>query len=243
MNIARTSVLFAPLLFATILTGQNPPPIQVGGVRTTADLLRHHHIDLSKESLVSALKDPDPQVRYLAAEKLSEDNARDAVPAITQALEDETVPATRINIAFALALLGDETGVAALRTACDTSSLPGSLRAAMYLLNLHTNSCPNAILNMLESESTLESRTEALSILPSFRHLTDDQLQRALKLAIRSLDDPTPAVRLDAAVVLGSLGSSSVIPSLQRAVAKEQNKLVREQMENTIVALHQKREQ
>jgi HEAT repeat protein len=190
------------------------------------------------------LKSPDAQVRYLAAEKLAEDGVQEAVPSIAEALSTEEVPATRVNIAFALALLGDEKGVSSLKAACGDADVPGYLRirAARYLLDLHNEDCMNAVLGMLDSNADPDSQTQALSVLPSFQHVSQKDSQRIFDVVVRALEDPTPAVRITASVALGALGNPSALPYLQTAIANERDEVVRSQLESTVRDLRQRRE-
>ncbi|MGA7860160.1 MAG: hypothetical protein WCA11_19645, partial [Terracidiphilus sp.] len=58
--------------------------------RPLAEALRSHGVtDLSEKSLLAALKNSDPAVRSLAANKLAEDGYADAGPSIEAALTDE----------------------------------------------------------------------------------------------------------------------------------------------------------
>jgi len=220
---------------ATCQSGAEPGR---GGPPSTAQLLRQHRVELTKDSLVRALQDPDPQVRYLAAEKLAEDGAQDARPFIATALRIEKVPDTRVNMAFALALLKDENGIASLRSECSDGELPGYLRAraATYLIDLHREDCLDPVLNMLESDTDSDSRTQALSVLPSF-HVGQQDSQRIFSAVANALADQTPTVRLQASVALGMLGNTVAIPALERALAAEENDAVRLQMKSDLQKL------
>src|ERR1700757_1227436 len=96
--------LFAILLAMMFASKQSAP------IPTFGELLRRHNIELTQSALIAALKNPDPDVRDLAAQKLAEDGATEATPAIIQALAAERVPWTRMNIALALAEMGESIG-------------------------------------------------------------------------------------------------------------------------------------
>jgi HEAT repeat protein len=236
--------MLAPLLaILTSTFGQNVPPIVTGGPASLTQLLKQHHVDVTKVSLLNALKNSDPEVRSLAAEKLAEDKEQDAIESVQAALRVENVPGSRINIALALAQLGDEDGIVALKTACDDANLAGYLRARAitYLLDLHRDDCLNGVLEMLKPESDSDSRLQALSLLPRFRNVTKEESQRIIDLTVKALGDQTPAVRMDASSALAALGDASVIPYLERAVASEQDEVVHSQMQANIRALQQKK--
>ena len=89
-----------------------------GRGRTFAEELQSRDVQLTKPALINALKSTDGEVRYLAAMKLAEDKAVEAVPAILDALAAETLPVTRTNIALALAHMGEERGFSTLEDTC-----------------------------------------------------------------------------------------------------------------------------
>lgn len=64
--------------------------------------LRRHNIELTSTSLLQALGSRNAEVRWLAAEKLAVDKTIEAVPAMKAALDVETVPGTKENIAMPL---------------------------------------------------------------------------------------------------------------------------------------------
>jgi HEAT repeats len=120
------------LLFVLIpsTSAQQTPEVQVGSVRLSrfGDLLRELHIELTEPSLLRALKNPNPEIRYLAAMKLAEDKAFDAIPAVKQALIVEKTPRARVNIAVALGLLGDAGGHDELKKLCSDETFPPEFR-------------------------------------------------------------------------------------------------------------------
>jgi HEAT repeat protein len=130
------------------------------------------------------------------------------------------VPGTKVNIAFALAQLGDEVGISTLEEACHNSKVnPGfRLRAALYLLDLNSNACLPDVLGLLQSkeEDDASYRMEALSLVPSFKDVSEDESQKLLAATLDNLTDPTPAVRLSASDALARLGYASAIPYLRR---------------------------
>lgn len=116
----RVIFLIAVICFAILGPGRAQETPEVGHVelRRYSDLLRQHGIELDESALINALKNPDASVRFLAAMKLAEDKASNAVPAIEQALVAEKAPRSRVNIALALGLMGDEKGRAELKRIC-----------------------------------------------------------------------------------------------------------------------------
>src|SRR5262245_31105044 len=93
-----------------------------GPIPTVEDLLRKHHIALTRAAVVDALKNDDPEVRWLAAHKLVDDGATESIPAIAEALAQEQIPATQVNLAYALARFKEEKGFAALLRICHSKN-------------------------------------------------------------------------------------------------------------------------
>src|SRR6266581_1042592 len=128
MHVYRAAITFTLVAMSLNSLSQEGPLTQSGKFVTFRDALRTRHIELTKQALVEALRNPDAQVRYLAALTLAEDKATDTVPAILDALKSEKEPETRTNIAFALAELGEQRGFATLRSTCDTHDVPAYIR-------------------------------------------------------------------------------------------------------------------
>ncbi len=228
------------LLLVTLLAAQEAP--QVGNVRLSrfGDLLREHNIQLTEPALLRALKNPDADVRFLAAMKLEEDHAVDAIPAIRAALAGEKDPRARVNIALALGLLGDQTGSVELRRVCaDRSFVPEfRLYAARYTFDLHSQNedCLGAAEETLESEKFAD-RISALELLPRFQDLTPKQSQEVLNLVLSRLKDPEPVVQMAASHALASLGNPSAINDLEAAMDREQDQAVRSVFETDLKKL------
>ena len=85
---------FVTLILAVALVGSQPISQNNDGgpLPTFGEVLKRHNIQLTQPALVDALRDTDPEVRYLAAHKLAEDKAVETIPAIKDALASEKVP-------------------------------------------------------------------------------------------------------------------------------------------------------
>lgn len=207
------------------------------------DLLRDHGIELTEPALLNALKNPDASVRYLAAMKLAEDNETDAISAIEQALTVEKVPRDRVNIALALALLGDKLGSAELKKICaDKTFVPEfRLYAVRYMFELHVQKdedCLNAAEATIESQKTnFGDRISALGLISRFQGLTVDDSRKVLSLVAGRLRDPEPVVRMAASQSLAGLGDSAAIPYLEPAIATEQDENIRSLFEKDLTKL------
>ena len=226
------------LILATSAFGSRP--------ETITEALKRHHVALTRSALVAALQNSDPEIRGLAATQLAEEKATDVVPDIVQALTNEHAPLTRVNIAFALAQLGNEKGVKTLESACHESETVGGvrMRAAMYMVDfLHRNACFADVLDVLDSRNGDQAgnRIQALSLAPSFKGLSEDESRRLLAATINNLQDTTAAVRISASDALVRLGDASAVPHLQQAVSVEQDSVVRDALEGALKRLQQQK--
>jgi hypothetical protein len=234
--------LYVILILAATLAGSQPPSESNGRLPTSAELLKQHNIELTQSALVDALRNADPEVRHLAAQKLAEDKARAAIPAIKDALASEKVPWTRMNIAFALARLGETEGFDALEDNCGNRDDEPWIRAqsAEYMLRFNRASatCLNAVFDMLENGSNGD-KMQAASLLPQFHNLSPEDSERVFVALMGALHDSYPLVRLEAGRALADLGDRRAIPELRKAVANEQEAF-RQQMEDNLRILQEK---
>lgn len=155
MRICAVAIIF-PLLLSLDASSLQDPQVSVGHMMTVEELLTSRHIDLTEPSLVAALRNPDPHVRYLAAVALADVKATDAVTAIIAALQSETVPETKVNIALALVEFGEQQGFVTLKNSCVDREVPALLRvyATMDLLDFGDESCLDGLLDVLISNSS-----------------------------------------------------------------------------------------
>ncbi|HKN24369.1 MAG TPA: HEAT repeat domain-containing protein [Candidatus Acidoferrum sp.] len=237
---------FVTLILAVALVGSQPISQNnegQGPLPTFGELLKRHNIQLTQPALVDALRNTDPQVRYLAANKLAEDKAVETIPAIKDALASEKVPWTRMNIAFALAVLGESTGFDALEANCRNHDLPAAIRtsSAGYMINLNHEStvCLRATLDLLES-GTNGDRIEAVSLLPGFHNLSKEDSGKVFMGLVEALHAPDPAVRVAAGRALADFGDTRGIAELGRAIEGEQEQVVRSQLEEDLKMLRHK---
>lgn len=192
-----------------------------GHFATSRELLKDRHIELTTPALIAALQNPDSHVRYLAALMLAEDKATTATPAISDALAAEKDPETRVNIAFALAQLGDDRGFAALESACNDANTPALIRmySTKYLLDLNHESCLNSAIAVAESKEDSGARVTGLSLLPRFHHLSSSNSQRVRDTILNALLDRGLRVRVAAIDALGLLRDASALPHLEQALS------------------------
>jgi HEAT repeat protein len=210
---------------------------------TTEHTLQRFHIAHTEPALIKALRSHHWEVRVLAAFVLAEDGAKDAIPAIEEVLRTETVPGHQVNIAFSLARLGESTGRETLKSMCADSTQLGSDRmlAAVYMRDLHDDSCLPYIVQVLQSGGDVDGQIQALYLVPSFRHLPEEGFQPLFGLVVRALTDPESRIRMTASSVLGQIGDVSAIPYLRNALAKESDEGSRITMQLVLQQLEKKK--
>lgn len=150
---------------------------------------------MTKEALTAALRNPQPEVRQLAAQKLAADGDKDAIPAIMEALSKETAPINRLNIALSLAQLGEETGIATLKTICDSSMETGSIRmlAAIQMVDfLHNYSCRQDVFDILRNSHDPDAQVQPLSALT--RYIDADAPDRPSEERLAASKEEKPQV-------------------------------------------------
>ena len=227
-----TSLLIVAILAAQGFSEGRPTPV--------AEILKERNIALDIPSLLQALQNSDADIRGLAALQLAGEKVILASPAIEEALAKETITRTRVDMAVALTWLADKKGTEVLKDTCANSQIPTAFRtmAASYLLDANDESCLDAVLGILESSP--DERQVALSLLPKFKNVSEDQSRKIYTSTIKSLTDASPAVRLTASHTCVALANAAAIPELQRAIAYEENKDVRREMENALGRLQER---
>jgi len=244
----RIDKLLVFLVFACLITprgsSQQRSFSTEGQPETTEQALQRHHVALTKPALIAGLRDPDAEVRALAAHKLASDGSKDAIPSIVEAMNAEKVNSTRVNLAFSAATLGDEVGLTALRNSCEDGALSPYLRmvAAGYLQQLHDDSCRAAVLRQLETGDDADGLISAMSVALNFPHKSSQESEKIFDLLVKALGSGTPGVRMNASNMLGRLGNVAAIPYLRKALVKEQDEACSLEMQMDIRRL-QKQEQ
>lgn len=236
---------FATLILAVALVGSQPISQQGFGAKpqTFGDLLKLHNIELTQQGLVAALRNTDPEVRYLAAHKLAEDKAVETIPAIKDALATEKVPWTRMNIALALAEMGESIGFDTLEDNCKNNGTSGAIRtrSAEYLLRFNRDSatCLSGLLDLLKGGSNGDMAAAA-ELLPRYHNLSKEDSETVFTGLVEALHASGPAVRMAAGEALANLGDRRGITELERAIRDEQEEVVRLQLEEDLKKLRNK---
>jgi HEAT repeat protein len=214
-------------------------------MRTPREALAQHGIGSDKQSLLDALKNRDAEVRSLAAMTLGErdfDAVRaDSIPALAEALRNETDPAAAAAMAVVLGGLGDFRGDRALEKMCHDSTIGSraKLQAARYSLGLNSGNCLDGVLDHAFKGDDLATE-EALGLLPQFQrlqHISSEDQDRIVAMVRRGLTDPSPQMRRSAAYARGSMSDESAAADLQRAINVESDAHVRDSMRTALISL------
>lgn len=208
-------------------------------------MLTQHHIPLTKDALIAALHNDSAEIRGLAASQLADEGAKDAIPAIVEALESERVPTQKIYIAQALAYMGDQRGLQALRNDCEDTSLTmvDRLTAVEYLVfNHHDESCWRTVVEAAQSRDGYDDRLQALTLIPSFKKLSAEQSATFHALILNGLRDDNASVRIEASNALRITGDAGAIPALEAAIAAESRPDVQSMLESNLKDLQKKQQ-
>lgn len=236
---------FVTLILAVALVGSQPISQNNDGgpLPTFGELLKRHNIQLTQPALVDALRNTDPEVRDLAANKLAEDKAVETIPAIKDALASEKVPWTRMNIALALAEMDESIGFDTLEDNCKNKDTSGNIRArsAEYLLRFNRDSttCLSGVLDLLKGGSNGD-RMVAAALLPRYHNLSKEDSEKVFTGLVGTLHASAPSVRMAAGRALADFGDTRGIAELGRAIGGEQDQLVRSQLEQDLGILRNK---
>ena len=220
-------------------------PEQCGSCPPTkvSEVLTHHGIALTEEALVLALRSDDEKIRGMAASQLEIEGARNAIPAIVDALQAERAPAQRVYIAEALAEMKDDRGIQALRLDCNDSNLPITYRlaSARYLAMFQDDrSCWKVVAEAAQFKDDPGTRAQALSMVPDFKRSSAEQFAVLHALLLNGLRDEDPMVRMQTGNILETMGDVSAIPALQTAITAEGDAQVRDALEDDLSRLQKK---
>ncbi|NJL28541.1 MAG: HEAT repeat domain-containing protein [Thermoanaerobaculia bacterium] len=205
-------------------------------VRTYEEQLKEYKIGMTRAELLRALQHEKLEVRWLAAGKLSDDDAKEAIPDLKKALAADKGWMNKINIGVALAWLGDASGLAALRETC-RSAEPKYLRifAARYLIEKDDTTCFDALLEIL-TKTDIDAKVGALGLLPRYK-ATHDYQQKSSKYIVAALADKSGHVQKAAISAVGSLGNEIAIPALEAAANQESDEDMRAALHAEIARL------
>jgi HEAT repeat protein len=203
---------------------------------TFSQALSRRGIDLTKPSLISALQNPDKDVRGLAAAELAELKATDSLPEILRAAAAERDELTKVNIAAAASWLGSLEALGLLKEMCLNTKLDFSVRenAARNLFDKGDHACFRAVAEMMVPSESPDSRIGALYLLSQFKDRTEEETIVVVNLVEEMLIDADVRVRLESCEGLRWLNRPEAIAPLRSALGNEQEDVVRQRMQSTL---------
>ena len=208
-------ILIAPL----VMCGQAPPSIQAS--------LAAKHVGTSVPELVSALQNPDPEVRTMAAMELASEGHKEEAPSLRAAMSRETDINARVGIARALLLMGDPQAERAVTDICIDKNMSWYLRLlAASSLPEPQEKCVGAISSELSNPSASTAVNGMLAYLtriapkitasPELSHLLTRGAQRAL-------NDDVASTRQQAVKLILAYHLTGALPALRRASSTEKD--------------------
>jgi HEAT repeat protein len=205
------------------LAGTPPPPVE-----TFAAGLERHNVPLTEPALLAALRDPDGEVRSLAAAQLAAMDDHPALKEIVRAIQDERDPQVQVNLAGAGSWLGSRLAIEQLETSCRDVNVPSTARldAARYVSHKQLATCFPAVREIAQNDQDADVRVQAVMAALSYRGQADG----ARMVAVRALNDLDPGVRIAGADALRSLRATTEIGALQNALQSEGDDTAREHL-------------
>jgi HEAT repeat protein len=209
------------------LAGTPPPPVE-----TFADGLTRHDIPLTEPGLLAALKNPDPEIRSLAAAQLAASDDHPALKEIVRAFQDERDPQVQVNIAGAATWLGSNIAIDQLKVICKDVNQPSTARldAARYISNKQLSDCFPAVREIALNDQDSTVRALAITTAVNYRSQSDG----AQRIAIQALSDIDATVRITAVDALRSLRVTDAIPTLKNCLQGEGDETAREHLREAI---------
>jgi HEAT repeat protein len=212
------------------LAGTPPPPVE-----TFADGLTRRNIPLTEPDLLTALKNPDPEIRSLAAAQLAASDDHTALKYMITAFQDERDPQVQVNLAGAATWLGSNLAIDQLKVICRDVNQPSTARldAARYISNKQLPDCFPAVREIVQNDQDATIRALAITTAVYYRGQSDG----AKKIAVQALNDIDATVRITAADSLRSLHATDAIPALKNSLPGEGDETAREHLREAIRVL------
>lgn len=205
------------------LAGTPPPPVE-----TFASGLERHNVPLTEPALLAALRDPDGEVRSLAAAQLAAMDDHQALKEIVRAIQDERDPQVQVNLAGAGSWLGSRLAIEQLETSCQDVNMPSTTRldAARYISHKQLATCFPAVREIARNDQDATVRVQAIQAAVSYHGQADG----ARMIAVQALQDLDPSVRIAGADALRSLRATTEIGPLDSALQTEGDDTAREHL-------------
>lgn len=194
--------------------------------------LERHHIALNEQALIDALKNPDGEVRSLAAAQLAVMDDHPALKYITNAFQNERDPQVQVNLAGAATWLGSRSGLQQLEQMCQDINVPSLVRldAARYVSNQRSAACFPAIQDIAQRDQDPNVRVQAVSAAAIYRGQSD----AAQAVAVYALKDLDPSVRIAATDALRFLKATGATGAINQALQVEGDETAREHLRKAL---------
>ena len=228
------SLLLCLILVAPLALSAQAPP-------TIAASLAEKHVGTSLPELIGALRNPDPQVRSMAAMELASEGHKEEAASLRSALDRETDLNARVGIARALAVMGDSEGEKAVTDICQDKAVSSFLRiAAASSLSQPREECARAIASELSDPNPSADPYGSLLYLNQIaaKMTTSPELSELLVIGARnSLKSEVPPVRQEAVKLILRYHLTRALPALREASSTEKDPNTQTVMRKAITAL------
>lgn len=236
--ITRFSIctLLSVVFGAVTLAAQAPPTIEAQ--------LSKYGVPLTQGGLRTALRDPRPQVRSLAAGELAERQDVQSRPAIEQALRTESNLLVRFNLASALLELKSDSGNNVLTQICEDSSVAEDLRlqAISRLIDADDDHCLPQLVAILRNTKDTSSKISALLMLSKVEPVPNSLIRRIHPSLLSGLRDTNPAVREYTSQTIAAINDQAAAIPLRAAIEREPDRVIKDHMQHSLEVLERKRE-
>jgi HEAT repeat protein len=230
----RRSLALSILLISIVLANfqnavsQAPP--------TVDSVLMQYHIPHTIPTLRAALKNPNSNIRTLAAGVLAQDKDADSIPSLREALESERVESVKLSLAAALATLKDYKGLDSLKTTCNDRDISKTMRliAANQLLDGGRDDCTASVVDMLGENPDPPSRELGLQYLRRITSAPSSLLPKLQPILLSELGDISPINRQYVSECISIFGDANAIPALENAISMEKDQATRLRLEENL---------
>jgi HEAT repeat protein len=184
--------------------------------RVSAEILGHLAVPEAVDTMVSALDDPDPTVRAALLRSLAKADASHALLEVVLALDDPS-PEVRAQAIQTLDTLVPYSRALSRYLEPKLGDVDPSVRIKASVCLLKAGSHPQAesVLKGLATEGDLPVRVEALKAFAEWGS------QSAYEVAAKSLNDPHPVIRRQAASILARIDADQCVFPLVATLGDE----------------------
>ena len=228
---------------------------------SAAGLLKGEGIALTRPALLEALENQKPKIRALAGWQLADETGnagtddplkltgveeavrRSVADALWQAIAVEHYPETKIYLTCALAQIGDQRGLLALRRDCDDTTLPTDWRVyvAFALLELADQSHVADALNPTRGQTCSPAAVAAIpnvnagEVLAEYYIVSPGQYPEVRSLLLARDDG---RILQDVLNFIRNVPDIAAIPDLESALSRQKDEISRGEIESVLKVLH-----